>query len=403
MPDGEAQSRQRAAQAASWEMIPADEQGELGQCLVGSEVLGPEWVAAFEQAPRSLFLPDLMWPFGDDGEYRVVDRVIDPVAWRRWAFSDVPIVTQWDEGRHLGDSPGEEPTSSGSMPSLVFSMFGDLDVRDGARVLEIGTGTGWCAGLLSARLGDRQVVSVEVDEKVAEAARRALTAAGWSPTVLTGDGADGWVHDAPYDRVLATAGVREVPVAWVEQTRPGGVVVVPWGTSYSQHDAIVRLVVGEDGTASGRFTGGAGFMKLREQRGVWPAHEDYVPGGAWPAQVRESATTLRLEEVTGTVEWFVGLRVPQVVHTLHEGDDGTTALLLYGLTDRSWAAVFFCGDGCREFLVYQDGPRDLWDEVAAAVRWWGGQGRPDVTRFGMTVSAGEQVVWLDSPQGGPSV
>jgi protein-L-isoaspartate O-methyltransferase len=368
-----------------------------------SEVLGAEWVAAFEQVPRSLFLPDLMWPYGADGEYRVADKAADPAGWRRWAFSDVPIVTQWDEGRHRGESPGDEPTSSGSMPSLVFSMFGDLDVRDGARVLEIGTGTGWCAGLLSARLGDGQVVSVEVDTSVADAARRALADAGWAPTVVTGDGAGGWAGRAPYDRVLATAGVRDVPAAWVAQTRPGGVIVVPWGTAYSQQDAIARLVVGEDGVASGRFTGPAGFMKLRGQRGVWPAHEDYLPGGRWPARVRESATTLGLDEVTGAVEWFVGLRVPRVVHTVHVGDDGTTTLLLYGLTDRSWAAVFFCADGCREFLVYQDGPRDLWDEVAAAVRWWTGRGRPDVTRFGMTVSAGGQVVWLDSPHDGSPV
>ena len=382
-------------------MIPAHEQGELGRRLVGSGLLGPEWIRAFEQVPRSLFLPDVMWPFGEDGEYHVADRSADPADWRRWAFSDVPIVTQWDDGRHSGDSPGDEPTSSGSMPTLVFSMFRDLDVRDGARVLEIGTGTGWCAGLLSARLGDRQVVSVEVDGRVADAARRALAAAGREPSVLTGDGADGRPPGAPYDRILVTAGVREVPAAWPAQTRPGGVIVLPWGTPYSQHDAIVRLVVGRDGTAAGRFTGGAGFMKLREQRGAWPEHEAYLPGGAWPAGVRESETTLRLEEVTGTVEWFVGLRVPRAVHTVHAGDDGTRTLLLYGLGDRSWAAVFFCADGCREFLVYQDGPRNLWDEVRDAVQWWADLGRPDVTRFGMTVSPGGQAVWLDSPQEAP--
>ncbi|MEV7907695.1 methyltransferase domain-containing protein [Streptomyces anulatus] len=110
------------------------------------------------------------------------------MEWQRWADTNVPIVTQWDDGHHTGLAHGELATSSSSMPSAVFAMFRDLSVVEGARVLEIGTGTGWCAGLLSARLGDRNVVSVEVDETVAETARKALAAAGWHPEVVTGDG-----------------------------------------------------------------------------------------------------------------------------------------------------------------------------------------------------------------------
>ena len=107
---------------------------------------------------------------------------------------------------------------------------------------------------------------------------------------------------APYDRILATAGVRHVPAPWLAQVRASGVIVAPWGTGYSQQDAIVRLITTGDGTASGRFTGGAGFMKLRAQRNRFPDHEDYLPGGAWPKDLRESHTTLRLEDLPGFVK-----------------------------------------------------------------------------------------------------
>ena len=228
-----------------------------------------------------------------------------------------------------------------------------------------------------------------------------MKAAGWEPEVITGDGAAGWPPRAPYDRVLATAGVRHVPAPWLAQVRAGGVIVAPWGTGYSQQDAIVRLVVADNGSASGRFTGGAGFMKLRGQRNQFPAHEDYLPNGAWPDDLRKSLTTLRQEHVLAA-EWVIGVRVPQITYTIHDGEDGTRTLLLYGLDDRSWAAVFWCDDGCEEFLVYEGGQRSLWDEVSGAYRWWVGEGRPEVSRFGLTVSERGQVVWLDSPENVPA-
>jgi hypothetical protein len=157
--------------------------------------------------------------------------------------------------------------------------------------------------------------------------------------------------------------------------------------------------VAGDGTASGPFTRGAGFMKLRAQRGTFPVHDEYLPGGEWPDDARESETTLTLEELTGPVEFAIGVRTHQITHTLHTGSDGTTTLLLYSTApgDRSWAAVFFCADGCTEFLVYSGGPRNLWDEVEAAYQWWTEAGRPETKRFGLTTGRDGEQVWLDEP------
>lgn len=76
--------------------------------------------------------------------------------------------------------------------------------------------------------------------------------------------------------------------------------------------------------------------------------------------------------------------------------DGARPVWFYGLTDRSWACVMFRDGGTAR--VWQSGPRRLWDEAEAAYRWWEREGRPGHERFGLTVTAGRQTVWLDEPE-----
>lgn len=98
---------------------------------------------------------------------------------------------------------------------------------------------------------------------MADAARSNLAGAGRVPLVITGEGADGYFPAAPYDRVIATCSVRAVPYAWVAQTRPGGIIVTPWGTTV-ENSALLRLVVDDNGElAVGRIVDWATFMLLR--------------------------------------------------------------------------------------------------------------------------------------------
>ncbi|CCB71214.1 Protein-L-isoaspartate(D-aspartate) O-methyltransferase (plasmid) [Streptantibioticus cattleyicolor NRRL 8057 = DSM 46488] len=372
----------------------------MGRRLRAAGVLTDDWTAAFEAVDRALFLPDVMWAHDmDTRRNQAVDRSADPEGWLRVADSDVPIVTQWDDGTHEGPDPGRVPTSSCSMPSVVFRMLRDLDVADGDRVLEVGTGTGYNAALLAYRLGDGNVTSVEVDPTVTATARKALAEAGRHPRVICGDGLRGWPGGAPYDRIVATCGTRSVPAAWPAQTRPGGIVLAPWGTDFTNQDALARLVAAGDGSASGRFTGGVEFMKARSQRLVWPRFEEYLPDG-FPAEATVTKTDLSpFSMVPGgpftAAPFAVGLAVPDCAHTVQRGD-GEALVWFISLTDRSWAAVRRPAEG-DEGTVYQSGARRMWDEVVAAWRWWDAAGRPGVERFGLTVRAdGTHEVWLEA-------
>ncbi|NJP42355.1 methyltransferase domain-containing protein [Streptomyces sp. PRB2-1] len=376
--------------------------GELTRLLREGGALAAEWVEVFEAVPRGAFLPDVIWPYDmGSGASRVVDRRVDGDAWERAAYADVPVTTQWDDGAHEGPGPGHVPTSSASMPSVVAGMLRDLDVRPGMRVLEVGTGTGWNAGLLAARLGGSGgVVTVEVDEAVAVRARAALVRAGLRAEVVCGDGRDGWAAGAPYDRLIATAGVRALPAAWLEQTRPGGVVLAPWGTHYGNGDALVRLTVRGDGTASGPFLRPVEFMKLRAQRLDWGRFRAHV--GPYPGDADTSETAVSLTELgegrrrMGGTAFVLGLLVPDCAHVLNTAGAGAT-LWFFDMRpgSRAWASAEF-RPGATRALVRQSGTRRLWDEVTRALSWWQAQGTPPVSRFGLTADAtGARQVWLD--------
>ncbi|MFE6975681.1 methyltransferase domain-containing protein [Streptomyces sp. NPDC057682] len=373
---------------------------ETAYALATGGILKPAWRDAYTRVPREAFLPDTIWPYDAEAGRAVhVSRAENPDVWRGYASADVPIVTQWDDGQHVGREPGRMPTSSASMPSVVFRMLDALTVDDYCRVLEIGTGTGWNAALLAHKVGDENVVTVEVDEAVAVRAREALAHFFGAPMdVLHGDGRAGAPGRGTFDRVIATCGVRQLPYAWVAQTRPGGVIVAPWGTAFTNTDGIVRLRVEADGgSASGRFTGPAEFMKLRAQRSVPIHHEAYarqLPDAAASMEPGDAVRDLAASGRFGALTFALGLRVRDCTHTAASKRDGARPHWFYSLSDRSWACALLT-DGKEPARVWQQGPRRLWDEVRAAHDWWVGRGRPGWGRFGLTVSGGGERVWVD--------
>jgi protein-L-isoaspartate O-methyltransferase len=373
--------------------------GGLASALAAAGSLLPEWHPAYLRCLREDFLPDLIWPRAADGitQGPMVNRLTHPGDWFEAVYSDVPITTQWDDGKHRGDGHGTTPSSSNSMPSVVFGMLADLGAVEDCATLVAGAGTGWDSALLAARIGDELVTVVDVDPATARQARLNHERVGLRPTVLEGNALEGCPDRADFRRVLASFSIIAVPSAWLAQCEPDGVIVAPFGTEYGG-EAVVRLVMDHDGGASGHFTRTSAFTRARQQRTDRPSVDAYLHGERWPAAAERSTTTLSPAETGSWLAQFViGLQVPGVFWRAERYDQGAYTLWLHSSDTQSWATADF-EHGRTEFEVYQAGPRRLWDEVERAYRWWREAGGPGIGRLGLTVTpGGRHFPWLDDP------
>ncbi len=223
---------------------------------------------AYLHIPREHFVPDRVWQL-KKRHCTVLDRATQPEEWLAAIYqSRAPLITQVSDGTvRIEDGPtySTDFTSSISCSAVVVDMLHYLDPQPGDRVLEIGTGTGYSTALLCHRVGAENVVSIEIDKGLAEAANARLRRLGLHPLVVTADGEDGYSSHGPYDRIISTAAVRKVPQVWLHQARKGTVIVTPIDTPYGC-DGLLRLVCDGAGSAEGRLHGGLSFMKLRGQR-----------------------------------------------------------------------------------------------------------------------------------------
>lgn len=341
---------------------------------------------------RCQFVPDTVWVWGDDGWMVPLRREDDPGRWLALCESDEPIVTQVDDGEPW-NGKGVQPTSSSTAPSLMVEMLSALDVRTGMSVLEVGTGTGYNAAMLAERAGAENVTTVEVDPGVAEHARQALVQAGLPVTVVTADGTLGHPANAPYDRVMVTASVSSIPRPWIDQTKPGGRLLLPWGGALYSGGVLLSLAVDKNGVATGGFGKDVAFMRLREQRPRHVPWADDERNGEF-VESRTRADPREALRIGSASRFALGVRLDDVADGRTLNEDGTHTTRISHYESGSWAA-FTPGHG--EHTVRQHGPRRLWDELEAALAWWLAAGRPEPSRFGMTVTPERQQVWLDSP------
>ena len=193
-------------------------------------------------------------PAGDDS----VGRMQFLLSLRQRGIMDAAVLRALDEvpREHFVEGPDAAnayadqalPISCGqtiSQPYVVAYMTEQLDVKPVHRVLEVGTGSGYQAAVLS-RLA-REVVSVERYRTLAEAARIRLTTLGYDNVeVVVGDGLAGVPARAPYDRIVVTAAAETVPAALVDELAAGGVMVLPLGP-HAGTQRLVKLTKTEDG------------------------------------------------------------------------------------------------------------------------------------------------------------
>ena len=208
----------------------------------------------------------------DDGDFaaardRMVDRLGERGSVRRSpterALRNVPrheFVPDAQQRNAYADRPlpiGHEQTISA--PHMVTVMTDLLELEQGDRVLEIGTGCGYHAAVVAEIVGSGNVYSVEYLEEHATQARERLERLGYDVCIKQGDGHRGWPEHAPYDAAYLTCATPEIPDAIIDQVREGGVVVGPVGRGYQE---LVRLQIGSEG-ADRESHGGVRFVPMR--------------------------------------------------------------------------------------------------------------------------------------------
>ena len=118
-----------------------------------------------------------------------------------------------------------------SQPFIVAFMTENLKLKSSHKVLEIGTGSGYQAAVLS-ELCDH-VYTIEIVDALANESTERLEKLGFENiTVRSGDGYKGWPKEAPFDRIMVTAAPEEIPELLIEQLAEGGIMVIPVGKQY---------------------------------------------------------------------------------------------------------------------------------------------------------------------------
>ncbi len=196
---------------------------DLAADEIGKDALDPGLRRALMDVPRHLFVPEQLILM---------------------SYQDTPLPIGFDK--------------TISQPFIGALMLELLKLEPGVRVLEVGTGLGYQAAVMS-EMG-AEVFSVEVVEEFAEAAKARFAALGYDMEVRVGDGSRGWTEHAPFDRILVTAAAGEPPQALIDQLKPGGRMVIPLGGKDVQQLSVVEK--DGDGEASSRALMPVRFTQL---------------------------------------------------------------------------------------------------------------------------------------------
>jgi protein-L-isoaspartate(D-aspartate) O-methyltransferase len=166
------------------------------------------------------------------------------------AMDDVPrerfVETSFAEAAYADQALPIACGQTISQPYVVAYMTEQLEVRSHHRVLEIGTGSGYQAAVLS--LLAHEVISIERYRTLADEARERLKSLGYQNVdIVVGDGFSGVPQRAPYDRIIVTAAAETIPQTLLDQLASNGIMILPLGShDGSQH--IIKLTKSETGT-----------------------------------------------------------------------------------------------------------------------------------------------------------
>lgn len=198
---------------------------ELTRHLIGKDSLDTRVMAAMKQVPRHEFLPAYF--------------------------------------RYLAYHNGPAPIGSGqtiSQPYIVALMSDLLNTKPGDIILEIGTGSGYQAAILSKLV--TRIYSIEIIEDLATKARDRLKKLGYNNVVVRNDdGYFGWPEHAPFDGIIVTAAAPHIPQPLIDQLKAGAQLVIPVGLPYCYQELMV-VEKKPDGEIETKVILGVSFVPL---------------------------------------------------------------------------------------------------------------------------------------------
>lgn len=348
----------------------------------------PRWIDAFHAVPRHVFTPHLLHP---DQVITDHDSASARHAWLSRVYQDDSLVTA---AAHDPNLRIDVPTSSSTRPALMARMLELLDVRDGMRVLEIGTGTGYNAGLLSHRLGAHNVTSIDVDPMLVEHATRALRSVNLTPHLIAGDGAAGAPDRAPFDRIIATCAVPDIPLPWITQLVPGGTMLV---NVRGEIAGGTLCLLTKDTTGGDEVIGP--FLDIPGHF-MWTRHDPThaLPYDIYPTSERDqNRITTNPQTVADLAQdiddpdfRFITQLHIRGIRTLTTAHKNEHSAVRAEATDGSWATADTTGH------ITQGGIRRLWDSLRAAHALWHDLNQPPPTRFGIVANPTTQFAYLNN-------
>ena len=271
-------------------------------------------------------------------------------------------------------------------------------------MLEIGTGTGYNAALLAHIVGDpHKIFTVEIDDALARRAQRILDqVAGEGITVYAGDGLRGYAPGAPYDRIIATGSYHKVPLDWLDQLQPGGILLMNLRGHLGACAFLKIMKVGPGRVAHGTFLAGSDFMELRDAQTPSYRVTDLVARYLGRPTVAQRPFTCAEFDPSllwdHRLEFLLQLSFPEMYFTSVHVDPMCPCLID---TASDTMLVFRPRERQGEWLVEIKGQEQLWDKVMQAYRWWIETGGADIDAYRLEIDAsGKQRVMLASKDGG---
>ena len=219
------------------------------------------------------------------------------------------------------------------------------------------------------------------DELVTLAAER-LQQLHYQPTVVAGDGVNGYRATSPFDRILATCSTWPIPTDWIEQLAEDGVLLC--NVFNSLDGGLVRITKTTAGCASGHFLPyPAYFMSMRGSRAEQPPVAELVQVVTQPTGEARN-TVIPPDLGDDAFRLFAALHMPDVVWFGTPGAASVEAApSLVGLNDGSWARTDLTNGGTR---VPQDVNRHLWDTFENTYHQWINLGHPQRNRYGISIT-----------------